>query len=197
MIRIVAAFVATLFVAAPAIAAQPTMGEGGIYHHDWFKESFLDVAEDIAEAAEEGKHLVIAVEQVGCIYCKKMQTEYLADDKLAAYINENFQFVQLNMWGSREVTDTDGEAMEEKDVVARWRILHTPTLVFFPMDAAKAKGKKGVDAAALVVPGAGAYSKNYFKWSFDFIKEKRYEKGQHFQKYLVEKIAAMRAAEGK
>ena len=33
---------------------------------DWFKESFLDITEDIAEANESGKHVILFMHLNGC-----------------------------------------------------------------------------------------------------------------------------------
>ena len=39
---------------------------------DWFKVSFLDLYEDVAEAAESDKRLMVYFFQDGCPYCKKL-----------------------------------------------------------------------------------------------------------------------------
>jgi intracellular sulfur oxidation DsrE/DsrF family protein/thioredoxin-related protein len=95
-------------------AGEAVEGPNGLYVQDWFHESFLDMSEDLAEAAEQGKHLAILWEQRGCPYCREMHAVNLADDEIRGYIQENFVVLQLDMWGSREVTDFDGEALEER-----------------------------------------------------------------------------------
>jgi thioredoxin-related protein len=96
-------------------AGEAVEGPNGLYVQDWFHESFLDMSEDLAEAAEQGKHLAILWEQRGCPYCREMHAVNLADDEIRGYIQENFVVLQLDMWGSREVTDFDGEALEDND----------------------------------------------------------------------------------
>ena len=42
-------------------------------YHDqpaWFKQSFLDIREDVAEAAANDQRVVLYFYQVGCPYCK-------------------------------------------------------------------------------------------------------------------------------
>ena len=39
---------------------------------EWFKVSFLDLYEDIAEAADENRRVMIYFFQDGCPYCKKL-----------------------------------------------------------------------------------------------------------------------------
>ena len=76
-------------VSGPAMAEdliKPTRSDDGLYHHEWFKDSFLDLKDDLQEADEAGKRLAIIFEQVGCIYCKKMQTEVLAEKSINDYV---------------------------------------------------------------------------------------------------------------
>ncbi|MBK6547837.1 MAG: hypothetical protein IPG15_05215 [Arcobacter sp.] len=37
----------------------------------WFKDSFLDISEDIEEATEKNKHFMIFLDFEGCPYCSK------------------------------------------------------------------------------------------------------------------------------
>src|SRR5690606_10217676 len=110
---------------------EPKLGEDGLYHQDWFVQSFLDLREDHAEAKAAGKRFAIFFEQRGCIYCAKMHKDVLSLRYINDYVRENFHVVQLDLWGSREVTDFDGTVLPEKKLAERWGILFTPTVVFF------------------------------------------------------------------
>ncbi|MBB4287704.1 thioredoxin family protein [Roseospira goensis] len=187
-----------LAVAAPAVAAEgdpiePTLGEDGLYHHDFFLQSFLDIGEDLADSQAEGKRLVVVFEQRGCIYCKKVNTELLADPEIHRYVKENFNVLQLNLFGERLVTDLDGETMPEKRLARRWGVLFTPTFVFLPEDPADATGMTGKDAAVFNMHGA--FGKGTFTAAFEWVQQKDYEGDTHFQQYVADKIAARRAAE--
>ncbi len=72
---------------------EPSRSDDGLYHHQWFKESSLDLKEDLHEADEAGKRLAIIFEQVGCIYCTKMHTEFLAQKSINDYVRKNFDVV--------------------------------------------------------------------------------------------------------
>ena len=72
-------------------------------------------AEDFNEAKAHGKRFAVIFEQRGCPYCMKMHTEVLSQRYINDYVRQNFDIVQLNLWGAREVTDFDGT-----DVRARW-----------------------------------------------------------------------------
>ncbi|MEJ2644722.1 MAG: hypothetical protein P8180_07280 [Gammaproteobacteria bacterium] len=67
-----------LWAAAAAAESSKEALEGGLvnpgYHEQpsWFKTSFLDMREDVAEAAAEHKRLVLYFYQDGCPYCKKL-----------------------------------------------------------------------------------------------------------------------------
>src|SRR5262249_1165104 len=112
---------------ARAQTAEPRLSDDGLHIQPWFSDTFLDLKEDLAEAASSGRHLVIFWEQRGCPYCRELPRVNLADGEIAAFIRTNFLALQLNLFGSREVTDLDGAKMEERQLAARWGINFTPT----------------------------------------------------------------------
>ena len=99
--------IAATLVALPVAASE--IGDDGLHKADWMRDTFKDMAEDLAEANDEGKRLLLMVEQRGCIYCKKMHEEVLSQDDVSAYIEENFFVVQMNLHGSTEVTEAGGQ----------------------------------------------------------------------------------------
>ncbi|NQV55423.1 MAG: thioredoxin fold domain-containing protein [Rhodospirillales bacterium] len=166
----------------PAAIPQPTLGDDGIYRHSWYLESFLDMKEDMETAAANGKRLVIIVEQKGCIYCKKVQTELMVDPKINAFVRKHFDIVQVDLWGHKEATDLDGEVSTERKLARKWRAMFTPTILFMPENFEKANGKSAADAAVAIMPGA--FGKGTFLALFEWVQLKRYETGEHFQKYV-------------
>ncbi len=122
---------AALFTPHLAHAAGPQLSEDGLYEQPWFLQSFLDLADDFRGAKEKGKGFILIWELRGCPYCKLLHTVNLANPKIAAYAQENFDVLQLNLVGSRPVTDFDGKELAEKDLAARYQIAGTPTLQFF------------------------------------------------------------------
>lgn len=171
---------------------EPSRGEDGIYHQSWFAETFLDLKEDQAEAKAAGKRFAVIFEQRGCIYCKKMHTEVLSKRYINDYVRENFRIVQLDMWGSREVTDFDGKKMPEKKLAERWGIMFTPTIVFYKDNLAGLDGQYGqpleVTRMGLGI-GAGTFY-DMFAW----IATRTYEKDRNFQRFHVERSMARDAA---
>ena len=162
---------------------QPVRGDDGIYRHSWMTETFLDLKEDHKSARENGKRLVIFVEQKGCIYCRQIQTEILVIPKINAYIRKHFEVVQIDMWGDKEVIDFDGEVTTEKKLVRKWGLLFTPTIIFFPEKINTMRGKSGKEIALAMMPGAfGEYT---FIAMLEWIQNKIYKNGEHFQKYVI------------
>ncbi|CAA7613397.1 thioredoxin family protein [Magnetospirillum sp. UT-4] len=191
MKRFVLALAALLLAALPAAAAekyQAKLGDDGLHKQPWFVNSFLDLKEDLADATKAKKRLAIIWEQKGCPYCRDVHTVNLADDKIRAYVKDHFAVIQLNLWGDREVTDFDGQVMSEKELARKYRVNFTPTVQFFPETLAEIKGKKGEEAEVARMPG---YFRNFhFLAMFEYVWEKRYAKGQEFQRYILEKSAA-------
>ena len=96
----------------------------------WFKTSFLDLNEDIAEAAAEGRRLLLYFYQDGCPYCKKLITVNFAQKAIEDKTRQNFDVVAINMWGDREVTDFEGNSITEKKLAENFRVMFTPTMLF-------------------------------------------------------------------
>ena len=121
--------------ALPGIAAEDPPGRylGAVQTHypDWFKPSFLDLAEDVAEAAEAGKRLMIFFHQDGCPYCNRLVERNLSQKDIQDLMRSRLEVVEINMWGDREVTATDGRVLTEKEFAAALRVQFTPTLLFF------------------------------------------------------------------
>ena len=89
--------------------AEAILTDDGLYRQPWFLESFLELADDLAAANEQKKRLAIMWELRGCPYCKEMHLVNFAKPEITKFIKENFEILQLNIIGSREVTDFDGE----------------------------------------------------------------------------------------
>lgn len=176
--------VALALIAAPALAV--TMGDDGLHKAPWMMDTFKDLREDLDEANAEGKRLMIIIEQRGCIYCKKMHEEVFVVPAIEKMLTEDYYVVQLNMFGDVEVTDFDGTTLPEKDMVSRWNLLFTPTMMFFPEDVPQ--DETATQAAVATVPGAfGKFTTfNMLNW----VKEHGYDTDEPFQKYHARMIEA-------
>ena len=175
----------------PALAASDeglTVGDDGLYKQDWFLDTFLDFGEDLAEAAEEGKGLLVLFEQQGCPYCRELHKVNFARQEIADFLAANFNVVQIDLFGSRETTDFDGEAMEERDLAGRWGVHFTPTSVLFPASSAGMTDR--AEAEAFRMPG---YLKPFHYLSaLEFVASGAYQE-QGFQRFLQVKFEDLRA----
>ena len=117
-----------LLALALALAALPARANDV---PDWFAETFLEVREDVAEAAKQGKRLMLYFWLEGCPYCEKMEKGTFRDPGIVARMRREFVAVAINVRGDREVTWTDGAKLTEKTLTAHLKIRGTPTLVFF------------------------------------------------------------------
>jgi len=96
----------------------------------WFKESFLEFEEDVAEAAADGKRVMIFFHQEGCPYCARLVEESFNHPDIEAYIRKNFDGISINLWGDREVVSIGDQDFTEKTFAAALRVQYTPTLIF-------------------------------------------------------------------
>ncbi|NNJ94588.1 MAG: thioredoxin fold domain-containing protein [Halobacteria archaeon] len=96
----------------------------------WFANSFLDLRDDVAEAAASGKRVLLYFYQDGCPYCKKLLDTNFALADTEKRTREKFEVIAINMWGDREVTGLDGEEATEKTFARSLRVMFTPTLLF-------------------------------------------------------------------
>ena len=104
------------------------------YHPEWFKQSFLELSEDIQEATEEDKRLIVYFYQDDCPYCKKLIEHNLGQADIADFTRQHFEILAINMFGSVDVTDTDGEVLSEKAFAKKANVHFTPTMLVYNED---------------------------------------------------------------
>jgi thioredoxin-related protein len=148
---------------------------------EWFKVSFLDLYEDIAEAADENKRVMIYFFQDGCPYCKKLLEDNFGQREITDKTRRYFDVVTLNIWGDREVTVGD-KVMTEKEFAAALKVQYTPTLIFFN------ENNKAVYRAN------GYYPPEKFDVVLDYVGQKK-ENETSFRDYLAQ--VAPQPASGK
>ena len=168
-----------------ALAAQdkiePILTDDGLYTQAWFLDSFLELADDLDEAKASGKRFAIMWELKGCPYCKDTHLINFADPAINAYVEENFDILQLNYLGSRIVTDFDGEELEERALREKYGIRFSPVFQFFPESSEGLDGQSGASVETLRMQGY--LEPEEFLAMFRFIKDKAYEQ-QTFEDYL-------------
>ena len=180
----------SLWLATPLLAAE--MGDDGLHKAAWMRDTFKDLSEDLEEANSEGKRLAVIIEQRNCMYCKKMHETVFSDPDIFSYLMDNFFVIQINMFGNVEVTDFNGEALEERHMVLKWGMMFTPTMMFFPEDASDEQPANQVMIASM----PGAFGKETARNLLTWVIDKEYETpGASFQKYHADKYNARQAAQ--
>lgn len=166
---------------------RPTKGDDGLFHQAWFVQTFLELRDDHAEARSKDRRFAVIFEQRGCIYCTKMHNDVLSERYINDYVRENFNIVQLDLWGAREVTDFDGLKLSEKKLAERWGVMFTPTIVFFKEDLAGSAAKWGpsLEVARLPLGFGPATFIDVFAW----VRTKAYEKDPNFQRFHIARMA--------
>ena len=175
-IRLLLCLSAAWLLAPSSAAAQDMANPGYIPHPEWFKQSFLDLPEDIDEAAAEGRHLMAYFYQDGCPYCKMFIENDLGQYDIAEYAKQHFDVIEINIFGALEVTDVDGEALPENEFASKTRVMFTPTVLVY--------GEEG----GIVFRMNGYYPPAKFRAVMRFIAEKRYL-DERFVEYYKEHAA--------
>ena len=145
--------------AVPAYTAEPGTQiinySGSVIEEPyWFKDSFLDIADDLQEADEAGKNLLIYFHQAGCPYCYNIVQQSFLDPQLGPFIQANFDVIALNLWGDREITLPNGEVLTEKALAVKWKVQFTPTLFFYtdkPEPSLRIDGYRSKEMLAKVI----------------------------------------------
>jgi len=115
-----------------------------ISHPAWFKESFLDLDDDLQEAVSAGKKgIAVYFGQKNCAYCKALMKNDFGQEDIATYTRKNFDVISINIWGSNEVTTPGGEVLTEREYAVQEKANLTPSLIFYDKEGSKSLMLKG------------------------------------------------------
>ena len=178
-------FILTLLLATSAFADDdytgPVETEDGMYTETWFLQSFLDLSDDLEEANAQGKRFVVMWELKGCPYCRETHLVNFANEEIRHFVRENFVVLQLNIQGSRAITDFDGEELEERELARKYGIRYTPTFQFFGEDAALMADLKPRERE--VSRMFNLFKPALFLATFRYVQERAYE-AENLRNYL-------------
>lgn len=165
MLRKILFLVFALF-AITSIASAEGKIVGGKMHEipSWFKQSFYDINEDVAEAKENNKHYMLFMDLEGCPYCTKMLNEnFIAENGNKEFIQKYFDVVNINVKGSVEIVWDEDTTITEKDLAEKLKIQYSPTILFFNHDK------------EVVVRVNGYRNPAKFKNILEYVQGKHYE----------------------
>ena len=142
------------------------------YHEkpNWFKDSFLDLREDVSEAKENNKRVLMYFYQDGCPYCAKLLQDNFGQKTIADKTKKYFDVIAINMWGDKEVVDLYGNSTTEKMFSEKMKVMYTPTLVFLN------------EQGQVVLRVNGYYAPNKFETALDYVRGHN-ERKITFRKY--------------
>ena len=173
-----------LYLVVPVLAFSAEIGDDGLHKQTWMRDTFKDLREDLEEANQEQKRFMILFEQKGCGYCKKMHEKVYSIPEIASTLQDDFFVIRINIFGDIEVTDFDGETLTEKEIVKKWGVMFTPTVMFFPEKI----NPKTIASEASVVTMPGAFAKGTTRLLLDWVLLKGYEGEEHLQKFIARNL---------
>lgn len=180
-----AALAALVLLAAPAARAALPDDDAAVYgfddqmleeplaHPEWFKESFLDLGADLAEAvAADKRGLMIYFGQQRCAYCQKLMQVNFGLEDIVEYTRANFDVIPIDIWGVAEVTDLEGQVMTEKELAEREDTVFTPSILFYDAEGREALRLRGY------------YPPYQFRAALEYVADGHF-KSESFREYLA------------
>jgi thioredoxin-related protein len=103
----------------------------------WFKSSFLDFRQDLADARKQGRNVMVFLHLDNCPYCARLLEESFVSGDNHDIMRKHFDVIAVNVRGSLDVTWTDGVAYTERTLTRHLGVRGTPTLIFLGEDGRK------------------------------------------------------------
>jgi thioredoxin-related protein len=158
---------------------------GGVAHvaPGWFKESFLEIQDDVNEATEANKHVILFFQLNGCAYCDRMLEESFEAEPLTSYIQEHFDAIAINVGGAREIIFNEKISVIEKELSEMLEVRATPAILFLNKDN------------KTVVRVNGFRSPQRFEQVLHYVAEKGYQQStlaEYLEKNLQKDIYTLR-----
>lgn len=97
----------------------------------WFKKSFLVLDEDVQEAGERGRHVMLFMHLAECPYCARLLDENFRQGETKEFAEQHFDVIGINIRGGNTVEWFDGKSYTETELARKLKVVATPTLVFF------------------------------------------------------------------
>lgn len=101
----------------------------------FFQQSLGDLGEELEIAREQGKKgIFLFFEMDECPFCHRMKQTVLNRPDVQAYFGQHFHSLSIDIEGSIEIIDFDGNGMTQKEFASRNRVRATPMLAFYNLD---------------------------------------------------------------
>ncbi|WKN43619.1 thioredoxin family protein [Tunicatimonas pelagia] len=116
------------FLSLASVASFTTISEGEPAKLN--KINWLTIEEVQTLSEKEPRKVIMDVYTDWCGWCKKMDKTTFSDEKVAAYVNENFYAVKLKADSNDKVT-FKGQEFSKGELARALRVTGYPTVVFF------------------------------------------------------------------
>lgn len=149
----------------------------------WFKRSFLDIRDDLADAKRAGKQgVLLFLSTPHCSYCKAFLDFTFADPVIQRELRRNFDVIGVEVISDSILTDVSGKSWTMKEYAAAQKAYVTPTLIFLRHD-----GKQ-------MLRIVGYYPPEKFRVAMDYLLKGHYER-EPFSAYLAKVNTSGKPAE--
>jgi thioredoxin-related protein len=138
----------------------------------WFKITFLDLRDDLREAAAGKRRLMVYFGQNGCPYCKRLMQVNFQSPPIVAKTRAHFDVIEINILGSREVTGADGSVQTEKAFARSLGVGYTPALLVLD------------ERGAVLTRISGYLPPPAFAAALDYVIDGAYRREPDLQRYL-------------
>ena len=169
----------TIDVTAHA-ATSPGRVTGGKAHAmpDWFKSSFLNFKDEVDEAREAGRHILVFMDLNDCPYCARTLEENFRQGDNMEFIRKHFEVIAVNVRGAGEVAWIDQATYTEQELASKLKVVGTPTMVFIDPDGNKVLQLNGYRAPPTL------------RLALEYVQDKAY-RNQTLSAYVEKKRQAL------
>jgi len=134
-----------------------------IKYPSWFKPSFFNLQQELAEARENGKRgVVVMLGFEGCHTCRALLKTTFSDKNIITRLRKQYDVIGMDIFSELDVITPDGTATIVRDYAEQVSARMTPTLLFY--------GSENV----LLVKIVGFYPPEKFQHVLDYIDEAHY-----------------------
>lgn len=140
-------------------------------HPNWFKPNFGELNQDLVEAQENGRKLVVYFGQKRCAYCRALMEKNFGQSDIESYTREHFDIVPVNIWSQEELIDPKGIRTTNRAFSKREGTNFTPSLLFYD------------EHGDIVLKLRGYYPPYKFRAALEYVADEHY-KNEEFIDYL-------------
>jgi thioredoxin-related protein len=177
LLTFILAMAATLAALAEPVPDDYTFDDsprpGAVELPSWFKQSFLDLREDLKEAVKAGKQgIMVYFGQDHCAYCHRLLQVNFGLEDIASYTRQHFDVIAIDARGPREVRLLDGSQMSEQEFALAMETNFTPSIIFYD--------RQGQEALRL----RGYYPPYQFRAALEYVADSHYDE-ESFRDFLA------------